>query len=217
MPRRRYQGESSSQQPQVEIVECLKVPLIGRDNFVSDAALLWYNNRYNNQMLVEKLVDPQLNDELEISQRFQALGWSSVLHIKGNYYPDMVKVFYANMPKVKPFADFTIHSAVQGRAVSISEEDINTFLQLHPRGYRLNLDQGITISDVTWTRETVVDNFDIPTACDSRGFPVIKVKYMDIKARMLIYMIQHNVIPRASSINTARIADLILLIKWYMV
>lgn len=65
--------------------------------FTSADNFTWYAKLKDNGMIFEKSIHPRIDAEVPIRAEFENFGWGSLLDIKGDYYPELVWQFYANM------------------------------------------------------------------------------------------------------------------------
>lgn len=65
--------------------------------FTSLENFLLYEKLKENKMIVEKFIHPRIDAEVPIRAEFDKLGWGSLLDIKGDFYPELVWQFFANI------------------------------------------------------------------------------------------------------------------------
>ncbi|OMO57530.1 reverse transcriptase [Corchorus capsularis] len=86
--------------------------------FIDDEAERWYRARDKVPIVIENYPAKKIDKNLKISEIFKACGWKSLLELKGDFYPNMVKEFYANMGRYIPYGDdLTIRTMVKGRRI----------------------------------------------------------------------------------------------------
>ncbi|KAF3436653.1 hypothetical protein FNV43_RR19400 [Rhamnella rubrinervis] len=56
-----------------------------------------YEEKKSNAIMVEKIVSDEIDSTFGICLAFDMLGWVLVLNFEGNYYPQLVREFYANI------------------------------------------------------------------------------------------------------------------------
>ncbi|KAI5680947.1 hypothetical protein M9H77_02174 [Catharanthus roseus] len=58
---------------------------------------MWYNAKLRNRLVVERAVHDLLESQVGILDHFQAMEWDSLVTMTGDYYPNLVREFYANI------------------------------------------------------------------------------------------------------------------------
>ncbi|KAI5681829.1 hypothetical protein M9H77_03057 [Catharanthus roseus] len=85
--------------------------------------------------------------DLDIPPYLEGLGWTALLHISGNYYPDLVQEFYANMT-YKTNKDLqTIISTIKGVRIILNMEYLETVLRILDNGNLVTVDSYKKIID----------------------------------------------------------------------
>ncbi|KAI5667374.1 hypothetical protein M9H77_17227 [Catharanthus roseus] len=64
---------------------------------LSQVACEWITERASFKTIVEKSFDESVIEYFNLENIFRGLGWVPLQHIYGNYYPELVREFYANM------------------------------------------------------------------------------------------------------------------------
>jgi len=205
MPRQRNRGVASNQQPQMPQPQ---LQHLNPNHFVDGDAMFWYHDHYDNAMVIEKLIDEEIDDELVLSDEFDNIRWGGLVQLHGYYYPNLVKQFYANMPKQLPASDLTINTWVKGQRITLVATDFHHLLNFEPKQLHANYHPSHIMSSDSWTRYEALGWFDVPLVSTPQGFLEIKEKYMEVRDRMFVYLIHHNVLPRRISLHTANLFDL---------
>ena len=85
---RRVGGESSSRRATLEFDKL---------RFSTKEKELWYRERSSNKFVVEKTISLEIDREFILKELFRTLGWARVMELRGAYYPELVRQFYANL------------------------------------------------------------------------------------------------------------------------
>ena len=107
----RSRGESSARQEQTPEYDAFR--------FISKDREKWYNDRRENKFVIEKTIDPRVDNELHMTDAFRVLGWQGALELRGPFYPELVRQFYANMT-MNEREPYEVKSMVKGVTVTIS-------------------------------------------------------------------------------------------------
>ncbi|VFQ92012.1 unnamed protein product [Cuscuta campestris] len=188
--KRNEDGSSSSQPPR----------LTSRDNET------WWEERKETSFIIEKTIDPTIDNYFKLSNAFATLGWENMLTLTGTYFPELVREFYANITE-KSKKRFLVRSYVRGTEVEIDLTYLREFLDLrdpsHPIHYMINR-KGVVVDDRGYNIEETKGKFGVRDML-TRSFGL-----RWIRARLLIYLIGFNIVPRASGLNEIRNSDLYL-------
>ena len=65
--------------------------------FTSEANRKWYDDHRENKLIVERTVAHDIEASFYIWDAFACLGWDPILDVQGDYYPELVREFYANI------------------------------------------------------------------------------------------------------------------------
>ena len=106
------------------------VPNFDQLRFTSEANQNWLQARARAGLIVERIVDPLVDEQFEITRAFQTLGWDSLLHLSGVYYPGLVREFYANIVNKNDKKSREIQSYVKGVHILVTEGLISDLFDL---------------------------------------------------------------------------------------
>lgn len=102
-------------------------------------------------MVVEKSFDEHVTENLDLPRLFGHMGQEPVFHISGDYYPDLVRDFYANM-LYKTDKDLqTIITTVKGVHIILDRVRLMTILGIRDEGESATVDS---------KRKTIYENRD---------------------------------------------------------
>ncbi|OMP05045.1 hypothetical protein CCACVL1_02066, partial [Corchorus capsularis] len=118
------------------------------------------------------------------------LGWSPILTLKGAYYPELVRQFYANMkkPGITDCSTSPINSVVNGKEIVISVGN--------------------------WEVNQAAGRFRVLSSTTKNGKRSMKAKTLDISPRLVAYLLNFNVRPRKAK-NILRVSDLYIMDKMF--
>ena len=177
------------------------------ERFTSEENKSWYDSHKLNKILVEKRVHPDVERIYELRLAFDIMGWGPILTLEGEYFPMLVRQFYANMVDKEVVGLCDIRSFVKGQPITITEESLSDLLGITVDGLRYNIRRGDRVIAEARNRLSLRWVF----RHHSRN--VIPVKDLDIRSRLLVYLMGFNVMPRASGLNEMRGSDIYLLDK----
>ncbi|VFQ86953.1 unnamed protein product [Cuscuta campestris] len=188
-PRKRLNDDSSSSQPA---------------RFTKKAHESWYELRKEKNLVVEKIIHPDIDRVFRLTEAFRSVGWERMLTLSGEYFPDLVREFYANILN-KEEKSRMVKSSVRGTPITLTLDYLREFLNLRdpraPFTYTINRN-GFVADD---------HNYDIEATKTKFGCSDMRVRDLGlrwIRARLLIYLFGFNIEPRASGLNEIRISDL---------
>ncbi|CAH9067882.1 unnamed protein product, partial [Cuscuta europaea] len=172
--------------------------------FTSPENEAWYETRKKWKIVIEKTVDPQLNELYRISEAFDVLGWAIMLTLTGAYYPRLVREFYANIErKNDPYGD--IESTVKGTKITVSERRLCNLLNIVDVGTPFSMNSQVVLSDL---------DYDEIRAMQLSGVNEdLRAKTLNVRERLIVYLLGFNILPRASDTHLIRRVDLYLLHK----
>ncbi|OMO53016.1 hypothetical protein CCACVL1_28954 [Corchorus capsularis] len=187
-----------------------------RQKFNSLKNQIWYNGTSNKDLLVEKTVSDWIEGEYHISEKFQTLGWSPILTLKGAYYPELVRQFYANMkkPGITDCSTSPINSVVNGKEIVISVGAINKLLGLTCTGQTLYVHHSDVSLEGNWEVNQAAGRFRVLSSTTKNGKRSMKAKTLDISPRLVAYLLNFNVQSRKAK-NILRVSDLYIMDKMF--
>ena len=170
----------------------------------------WAMWKRMNTLVVEKTVTDEIDDAFHLRAGYATFGWDRLLTLSGDYYPELIRQFYANM-EGKPFRHrHPLVSQVKGVKITVTTQLINEMLGLPTIGDVLTINQDRVTSDLAWRAKEAAQRFNVDwTPTQSK----LLAKYFEPGDRLLAYSFGFNVIPKGSSRNELRIADLYFLDK----
>ena len=112
------------------------------ERFTSKENKAWYESHKTNKILVEKRVHPKIERIYELRTAFNTMGWGPILSLEGEYFPTLVREFYANMVDKEVARLSEIKSFVKGRVITITHESLLDMLGIPVDGLSYNLHRG---------------------------------------------------------------------------
>ncbi|XP_050227927.1 uncharacterized protein LOC130014587 [Mercurialis annua] len=170
----------------------------------------WFDSSASNTMILEKTVHREVDAEFQIRDAFASLGWAKILDLNGEYYPTLVREFYANIKYKERAKVAVIESFVRGRQINISMDLLNELLELPVQGDgcpEFHAFRKEIISDKEWSVDIAKHKFHIDWAAE-RGMRCFLAKNLELRPRLLAYLFAFNVSPKASGLNEVRVTDL---------
>lgn len=110
----------------------------------------WFSKRKNSRIVVEKTVAPSIDGHFHILDAFQTLGWGPILQLSGDYYPELVIEFYANIENKEEKYESTINSMVKGVEIQVTNDVIVELLGVRDDGHRFGMVRDMVPYDSTW-------------------------------------------------------------------
>lgn len=176
------------------------------DNFA------WYELCKDNDMIVEKTIHPDIDESFTIKSSFAVLGWEPILNIEGEYYPELVWQFYANIHSKANDTLQEIHTFVKGVSISLTSTILahligvpDTGTWFHHTRNSICSEPGFLSSEAEVRLAYVRQEFSSHLVILSDSIPVVD--------QLLVYLLGANVIPRKGSSNELRNTDIYFLDK----
>lgn len=159
-------------------------------------------------LIIEKTVEEHINNYFHITEAFETLSWERMLNFSGEYYPEMVKEFYANIrDKNHPLNH--IESYVNGVQINITSDLLNQLFNIPAEGPAFRMTSSNTVpADLEYNPLEAQQIFGLRGQLRARDFG-----QQWIRARLLCYLYSYNIMPRASGINKIRMTDLYFVYK----
>ena len=176
--------------------------------------LLEEKERCGNKFIVEKTLANTIEGEVKMREAFHVLGWERVLKLKGEYFPELVMQFYANVDRDK-FSWDTLTSFVKGVNVEVSVKTIGEYLRCVSNARELVISRSMPNIKTNWSKEEALARLGIEITRQYEGREQMLVKGLDVRPRLAAYMISFNVDPKASGLNELRVSDLFILDKMF--
>ena len=199
---RRVVGESSSRQAQPEFDE---------SRFLTKEREKWYNERISNRMVVEKTISLDIDREFLLKALFRVLGWQHVCELRGAYYPELVKQFYANLDRSEDDHS-CFRSMVKGVAISMTERSVAELLHCPTDGAMVQIWRSRNQYDWRWKKEEAMDRLGLYFETQ-HGRQMVPVRLLEVRHRLIAYLLGFNVEPRSSGLNELRVTDIYVIDK----
>ncbi|OMO83282.1 hypothetical protein COLO4_22610 [Corchorus olitorius] len=122
------------------------------------------------------------------------------------------KEFYANIEDKESKNSPLIRSWVRGVEIEINAEFIANFLKVEDRGPHMRVHNAEVKSEVTWFRSIAMESFGV-NLIKKYGRQVIPANQLEVKHRVMPYILAHNVMPKSSSSKEVSVADLYIMDK----
>ena len=192
------------------------VPNFDQLRFTSEANQNWLQARPRAGMIVERIVDPLVDEQFKITHAFETFGWESFLHLSGMYYPGLVKEFYANIENKNDKKSREIQSFVKGVNILVTEGLLSDLFDLSLDGKRFKVGKDDVSSDREWSRSEAVRRYgavrhEVPRVGNVNE--AFLARRFDVKPRIIFNLLNHNIFPRFSGENVLRVADLYIIDK----
>ena len=195
------------------------------NRFLTRESEQWYRARQETKFIVEKRVDPRIDCAFQIRNAFASLGWETLLDLhnvenhengKAPYYPKLIREFYANIVDRDNADQLSIRSYLKGVNFEITENMISEVFNVSNEGLRFQTKQDEVIHDPDYDDGVAIRALrahgDIIYRKKGR-VTVRNTKRLNIRNRLLAYLLNFNVIPRASSFNELRHVDIYMLYR----
>ncbi|GAB2289386.1 hypothetical protein Dimus_023695 [Dionaea muscipula] len=119
--------------------------------FLSRENQEWYEAHAPNKFIVEKTISGGVDNVVELTSRFESLGWESILELDEGYYPDLVREFFANMDaKENPLCPL-ISTWVRGAEIEVTCSSLAHDLQIPDVGFPFALLGDEEVGDPTYS------------------------------------------------------------------
>ena len=178
--------------------------------FTSKANQDWYNKRKGTKLIVEKTIDPEIEQQVQVGQYFNRLGWDPVMNMSGPFYPGLVKEFYANIGEKDTLQLWNIDTSVRGKPIRVTEATIAAALGMELQGVRWVEGDGYVQHDPGFKSSQAAAALGITPTPVARG-PLLLTAYLSVQERLFVYLLAANVFPHVSSTNKLRTPDIYFL------
>ena len=132
----------------------------------------------------------------------------------GWYYPRRVREFYANIEDKDDAGVHRVVAHVKGSRIELDRASLARILGVSNEGSSVEFSKDATLSDHQYRLMDALVRLDYFATKNTRtGDIVFHTPNMLIKHRLLVYLYNSNVIPRASNLNEVRCSDIYLLDK----
>ncbi|KAF3455332.1 hypothetical protein FNV43_RR05780 [Rhamnella rubrinervis] len=185
-----------------------------RERFTSQENARWYAEKQSNAIVVEKTVSDEIDNVFHIRRAFGMLGWAPVLDFAGEYYPRLVRVFFANIENKEDGGVNRVVTYVKECRIELDRAILASILDVSDKGPSVEFFKDTVLSDRQYklTEALIRLNYS-PIRNECTGDMVFRTPNMLIPQRLLVYLYSSNVLPRASSLNEVRYSDIYLLDK----
>ncbi|OMO53677.1 hypothetical protein COLO4_36681 [Corchorus olitorius] len=169
----------------------------------------WYKDKEKHGMVVETYVHSAIESQFKVKEALQRRNWEGILDLKGTYYPELVREFYANIVNKDKEKPIELISYVRGVQITISKETIEQHLKLPKSARILGFSQGAPTDDHLWLKCRAAAKFNGEVSRGKKN----KVHLMNfsIQPRLICVLFGKNVMPLKNSESEARTVDLYLL------
>ena len=184
----------------------------------------WYLVRANNTVLVEVDLDPVFDGKFHFREQFATMGWDCMLNLPRRYYPNLVRQFYANISNKGFVNSVELQSYVKGVHITLTRQTLSEILRGDDEGPVFEHGKYIVRGDPTWQFEVTLPKYTSsfssfktivdPVTGDSRMESApIPTKSLTLRHSLLVYLLNHNILPASSSKNEVRVMDVYFLDK----
>lgn len=176
--------------------------------------ILWFEKMKGDCMIVEKSLHPRIDAEVPIRAEFDKFGWGALLDVKGDYYPELVWQFYANMEDKDITGMDVIRTFVKGVRIELTSDFLAQILNVPNDGPPLVYNQiDIILSDLGYSIVQVARclvYFKVQTGSRSSFLPT----HIPLIDRLICFFIGANIVPRKSGNNELRNLDIYIVDKF---
>ena len=99
-----------------------------RKHFTSSENEEWFHTRFDNSLVIEKTILPSIEEIFHLKEAFHVLQWQPVVELNGDFYPDLVRHFYANIANKANKHSRVIHTFVKGVHIELTEDYVADLL-----------------------------------------------------------------------------------------
>ncbi|XP_027125024.1 uncharacterized protein [Coffea arabica] len=172
----------------------------------------WYEAHANLEFLFEKHVSTEVENAFQISEAFDQLGWAPILRLPVYYYPELVREFYANIINKAKHSGEKVESFVRGTRIVLSRQRLAAILGCRDEGPAVDLKKGFVAPNKRWDPTHAMARFGLQyQPFRSSRKETIVATVFDVRHRLIIYMIAHNVIPKKTGHSEVRKSDIYIL------
>lgn len=75
---------------------------------------MWYEVREKKKLIMERNIAPEVEAYINLTKHLERLGWAHILILSEVIFPELVKVFYANVIDKDKFSSNFIEFTVRG-------------------------------------------------------------------------------------------------------
>ncbi|OMO55303.1 Integrase, catalytic core [Corchorus capsularis] len=172
----------------------------------------WFIANSHSKVVNEKVLTDDIENLFGTRTTFAKFGWEPVLDVEGEVALEHVKEFYANIEDKESKNNPLIRSWVRGVKIEINAEFIANFLKVKDKGPPMRVHNKDVKSEVTWLRSNAMLSFGV-NLIKKFGSQVIPTDRFEVKHRVIPYILVHNVMPKSSSSEEVRVADLYIMDK----
>lgn len=181
--------------------------------FTSLENFLLYEKLKENKMIVEKFIHPRIDAEVPIRAEFDKLGWGSLLDIKGDFYPELVWQFFANIEEKETIGLPIIRSFVKGVPIELTTDYLAELLHVPNDGPFVNYNQYDTVfSDPDFEFHVAIRRLTYYRSQTGNRLSILPTS-IPLIDRLICYFISSNIIPRKSGNNELRNMDIYIIDK----
>ena len=138
-----------------------EIPDYDTTKYSSQENFKWATEKRLETVVVEKTIANDIDEAFHIHAAYTTLGWRRLLYLEGEYYPDLVKQFYANIEEKQRKFKYPIISWVKGVMVVITGEMISDMLGLPMVGEPLDFNRDMVTSDPSWKIQEAEQHFNV--------------------------------------------------------
>ena len=180
--------------------------------FTSRANEDWYKQRAKMDLIVEKTIYPDIEAPLQVREYFVRLGWESIFGISGEYYPTLVREFYANIQDKTVTNLSDIRTFVRGMPIQITDRTVANALHMSPEGVTWVEKNTLIQHDPNFNMTATLSALGLNYENSARGY-IISNRWLSMRDRIFIYLLGTNVFPHSSSFNEMRTSDIYFLYR----
>ncbi|OMO86110.1 hypothetical protein COLO4_21305 [Corchorus olitorius] len=135
-------------------------PAANAPRFLTPENEKWYKDKEKHGMVVETYVHSTIESQFKVKEALQKRNWEGILELKGTYYPELVREFYANVANKDKKKPSGLVSYVCGVHITISKETIEQHLKLPKSARILGFSHGAPTDDRLWLKCRVAEKFN---------------------------------------------------------
>ncbi|OMO97067.1 hypothetical protein COLO4_14902 [Corchorus olitorius] len=157
-------------------------PAANAPRFLTPENEKWYKDKEKHGMVVETYVHSTIESQFKVKEALQKRNWEGILDLKGTYYPELVREFYANVVNKDKKKPCELVSYVRGVHITISKETIEQHLKLPKSARTLAFSHGAPTDDHLWLKCRAAEKFNGEV---SRGTNKVYLMNFSIQPRLV--------------------------------
>lgn len=172
-----------------------------------------YDRLKENGLIVEKSISPRIDAETEIRAEFDKFGWGPILDITGDYFPELIWQFYANIEMKNEVGVSVIRTFVKGVRIELMTNFLAELLHVPNEGPFISYNPLDTVySDPQYRFQFAADRLQYRRVQTGSRFSILPT-FVPLIDRLILYFISSNIVPRKAGNNELRNIDTYIIDK----